>query len=98
MKRLGPRSQAGRFSPRGLRIENLDAVFISATPEQTHYSLAKDSLEAGKHLLLEKPISLTLAEADELIELARENNLKFTIGYSQRFNPKFAFARKSLKG
>ena len=81
-----------------LSIENLDAVFISTTPEHIHYSIAKDSLEAGKHVLLEKPMSLTLAEADELIELARKNNLKFTIGYSQRFNPKFAFARKSLKG
>ena len=59
--------------------------------------MAKDSLEAGKHVLLEKPISLTLAEADELVHLARKNGLKFTIGYSQRFNPKFAYVRKSLK-
>lgn len=80
-----------------LRIDDLDAVFISATPEHTHYPMAKDSLEAGKHVLLEKPISLTLAEADELIDLARKSNLKFTIGYSQRFNPKFAYARKSLR-
>ena len=80
-----------------LRVGDLDAVFISATPEHTHYPMAKDSLEAGKHVLLEKPISLTLAEADELIDLARKSNLKFTIGYSQRFNPKFAYARKSLR-
>ncbi len=79
------------------RVGDLDAVFISATPEHTHYPIAKDSLEAGKHVLLEKPISLTLAEADELIDLARKGNLKFTIGYSQRFNPKFAYARKSLR-
>ena len=80
-----------------LSIENLSAVMISTTPESIHYSMAKDSLQAGKHVLLEKPMSLTLAEADELIELARKNNLKFTIGYSQRFNPKFAFVHKSLR-
>ncbi len=67
-----------------LRVADLDAVFISATPEHTHYPMAKDSLEAGIHVLLEKPISLTLAKADELIDLACKSNLKFTIGYSQR--------------
>lgn len=79
-----------------LGIGDLDAVIISATPEGTHHPMAKDSLSAGKHVLLEKPISLTLAEADELVDLARQKNLKFTIGYSQRFNPKFAYARKTI--
>ena len=51
---------------------------------------------AGKHLLLEKPISLTLAEADELIDMARSKSLLFTIGYSQRFNPKFAYVKRSI--
>ena len=47
-------------------------------------------------MLLEKPIALELWEADELITLAKRNNLKFTIGYSQRFNPKIAFAKKKI--
>ena len=47
-------------------------------------------------MLLEKPISLELWEADELITIAKRNNLKFTIGYSQRFNPKVAFAKKKI--
>ena len=51
---------------------------------------------AGKHVLLEKPIALTLAEADELIHLARSKSLLFTIGYSQRFNPKFAYVKRSI--
>lgn len=79
-----------------LAREDIAAVMISATPEHTHYPMAKDSMEAGKHVLLEKPISLTLKEADELVELAKSKNLKFTIGYSQRFNPKYAFIRKSI--
>ena len=76
---------------------DIEAVFISATPEDTHFPMARDFLAAGKHVFLEKPIALELAQADELIELARQKELKFTIGYSQRFNPKFAFVRKSIR-
>ena len=47
-------------------------------------------------MLLEKPIALELWEADELIVLAKRNNLKFTIGYSQRFNTKIAYAKKKI--
>ncbi len=47
-------------------------------------------------MLLEKPIAMELLEADELITLARRNGVKFTIGYSQRFNTKFAFAKKKI--
>jgi predicted dehydrogenase len=79
-------------------IENprIDAVFVSATPEHLHQPMAKAALEAGKHVLLEKPIALTLDEADELIEIAERNNLKLTIGYSQRFNAKQAMIKRSI--
>ena len=79
-----------------LRNDDIDAYFISATPEDIHYPIAKDCLNSGKHVFLEKPLSLTLAEADELVNLADEKGVKFTIGYSQRFNPKFAYVKKSL--
>ncbi|MCX7244872.1 MAG: Gfo/Idh/MocA family oxidoreductase [Burkholderiales bacterium] len=79
-----------------LKIKEIDAIIISATPETTHFPMARDALLAGKHVFLEKPIALELAEADELIVLARNANLKFTIGYSQRFNPKFAYVKKSI--
>jgi scyllo-inositol 2-dehydrogenase (NAD+) len=75
---------------------NIDAIMISATPETTHFPMAKDALLAGKHVFLEKPMALELAEADELISLAREKGLLFTIGYSQRFNPKFAYVKRSI--
>jgi scyllo-inositol 2-dehydrogenase (NAD+) len=58
--------------------------------------MAKAALEAGKHVLLEKPMALTLDEADELIEIAEAKGLKFTIGYSQRFNTKQALVKRSL--
>ena len=80
-----------------LKIAEIEAVYISATPETTHYPMARDALAAGKHVFLEKPMALELHEADELVALARKNGLKFTIGYSQRFNPKFAYVRKSIR-
>jgi len=75
---------------------DIQALLISATPESLHYPMAKAALEAGKHVLLEKPIAITLAEADELIAIAEQRSLKFTIGYSQRFNVKQALTRKSV--
>ena len=79
-----------------LQIADIDAVMISATPETTHFPMAKDALLAGKHVFLEKPIAIALEEADELIAIAKQKNLKFTIGYSQRFNPKYAYVKKAL--
>ena len=80
-----------------LAIDEIEALYVSATPETTHYPMALDCIAAGKHVFLEKPIALELAEADELIASARARALKLTIGYSQRFNPKFAFVRKSIR-
>ena len=80
-----------------LRDPAIEVVLVCATPETTHYTIARDALAAGKHVLLEKPIALTFDEADDLIGLARKNNLKFTIGYSQRFNPKFAYVKKAIE-
>lgn len=74
----------------------IEVVYISTTPEQSHYPIARACLKAGKNVLLEKPIALELGEADDLIALSHEQNVKFTIGYSQRFNPKIAFAKKSI--
>ncbi|MDE0360844.1 MAG: Gfo/Idh/MocA family oxidoreductase, partial [Rhodospirillaceae bacterium] len=76
--------------------DSIDTIIISATPETTHYPMARDALLAGKHVFLEKPLALTLDEADELIRIQKARGLKFAIGYSQRFNHKFAFAKKSL--
>src|SRR6202022_1360504 len=79
-----------------LQNSDIDSVIISATPEPTHFPMAKESLLAGKNVFLEKPMALELAEADELIDLARTKGLLFTIGYSQRFNPKFAYVKRSI--
>ncbi len=80
-----------------LAKEDVKAVYVCATPESTHYPMTRDALLAGKHVFLEKPIAIELEEADALIALARQRNLKFTIGYSQRFGSKYAFAKKKMK-
>jgi predicted dehydrogenase len=80
-----------------LKKSEIEAVYISATPETTHYPMARDFLAAGKHVFLEKPMALTLQEADELIGLKNKKKLKFTIGYSQRFNPKYAYVRRCIR-
>ena len=92
-----PSAHGGQRLQQLLKKSEIEAVYISATPETTHYPMARDFLAAGKHVFLEKPIALTLDEADELIELKNKKKLKFTIGYSQRFNPKYAYVRQCIR-
>lgn len=79
-----------------LGIREIEAYYISATPEDLHYPMARECLLAAKHVFLEKPMAVERREADELIAIARRTGVKFTIGYSQRFNPKFAYVKKSI--
>jgi predicted dehydrogenase len=75
---------------------NISVVFISTTPEANHYPIARDCLQRRQERAAGKADALELWEADELIMLAKRNNLKFTIGYSQRFNTKIAYAKKKI--
>ena len=79
-----------------LRRDDVDAIFVCSTPETTHYPITKDCLLARKHTLLEKPMGLALQEADEMMSLAKKEGLKLTIGYTQRFNPKYAYVKQCL--
>jgi predicted dehydrogenase len=76
--------------------DNIRIVYCCTAPESTHFPICRDLLKAGKHVLLEKPIAMEFWEADELITLAKRSGMKFTIGYSQRFNPKIAYAKKKI--
>ncbi len=71
--------------PREL-IGQVEAVSI-ATPTNTHYKIAREFLLAGIHTLIEKPITLKLEDADELISIAREKNLLLQVGHIERHNP-----------
>ncbi len=67
-------------------IGQVDAVSI-VVPTQKHYEVARHFLDAGIHVLLEKPITSTLEQGRELVALARERNVVFQIGHLERFNP-----------
>lgn len=67
-----------------------DAVSI-VTPTVTHYELAKELLNAGKHVLIEKPITDNARQAGELVELARRKGLIIQVGHVERFNPVFRY-------
>jgi len=67
-------------------LGEVDAVTI-VVPTTLHHMVSKDFLNAGAHVLVEKPITVTVAEADELIAIAKAKNLILQVGHLERFNP-----------
>ena len=67
-------------------IGKVDAVSIAA-PTPTHYDIVGEMLEAGIHVLVEKPVTSTVEEAKELIAIADRRKLIFQVGHLERFNP-----------
>jgi UDP-2-acetamido-3-amino-2,3-dideoxy-glucuronate N-acetyltransferase len=80
---LGDALQDGQFSG-----------FTVATPAETHFPLAKQIMEAGKHVLVEKPLTLQEDHAEELVRLSEENNVNIMVGHVLLFHP----AIKKIKG
>jgi predicted dehydrogenase len=76
-------------------LGKVDAVTIAATTAE-HFTLAKFFLEHGVHVLVEKPMTRTSAEAAILTKLAAERNLKLQVGHVERFNPALVAARETL--
>ena len=77
-------------------IGKIDAVSI-VVPTQKHYEVAKVLLENGIHVLLEKPITSTVEEAEELVKIADEKKCVFQIGHLERFNPAVLALEDELK-
>lgn len=67
-------------------LGQVDAVSI-VVPTQGHYEVCADFLHAGVHVLVEKPMTTTIAQADHLIRLAKENHCVLAVGHLERFNP-----------
>ncbi len=84
---------AHRFDTVDELLQAVDAVDI-VTPTPSHFELAARALEAGKHVFIEKPVTETLAEGKELLDLASKGGLKVQVGHVERFNPAFT----ALKG
>jgi predicted dehydrogenase len=76
-----------------LAIDSLKLIVI-ATPNQSHFPLAKRCLEAGRHVVVDKPFTLNVREASELITLARDKNLILTVYHDRRFDADFQGLRK----
>jgi predicted dehydrogenase len=69
-------------------IDAVDVVDI-VTPTLSHFDCAKKAIEKGRHIFIEKPITNTLAEAEELLSLEKKFNTKGQVGHVERFNPAF---------
>ncbi|MDD2760419.1 MAG: Gfo/Idh/MocA family oxidoreductase [Methylomonas sp.] len=67
-------------------LGQVDAVSI-VVPTSLHHAVSRDFLNAGTHVLVEKPITVTVDEADELIAIAKEKNVVLQVGHLERFNP-----------
>ena len=69
-------------------LEGLDLVVIN-TPDGTHYEYARRALEAGKHVIVEKPFTTTVAEAEELVALAASRGLTLSVYQNRRWDGDF---------
>src|SRR5690554_7998897 len=76
-------------------IENVEVVDI-VTPTLSHYDCAVMAIRKGKHIFLEKPISNTVQEAEHIIQLSKEYNVKGQVGHVERFNPAFKAVKDKI--
>ncbi len=76
-------------------IEAVDVVDI-VTPTLSHFDCAKKAMEKGKHIFIEKPITKTLQEAEEMLKLQKEYGVKGQVGHVERFNPAFTAVKGSI--
>lgn len=76
----------------------LDAceVVDIVTPTLYHHAVAKECIAQGKHIFIEKPITRTVEEAEELVQLANDKGVKGQVGHVERFNPAFKAVKESL--
>ncbi|AJH15199.1 Gfo/Idh/MocA family protein [Myroides profundi] len=77
-------------------IQAVDVVDI-VTPTLSHFDCAKQAIEAGKHVFLEKPITTTIEEAEAIIALAAKYNVLGQVGHVERFNPAFIAVRPKIE-
>lgn len=76
--------------------DSVDACVV-ATDSGSHYKIAIDCLKAGKHVLVEKPMALSITEANEMIKIAEGNNVKLAVSFQNRFNPLVQALRRKIE-
>ena len=77
-------------------IDEVDVIDI-VTPTMSHFIVAKKAIEKGKHIFIEKPITNTVEEAEELIKLVNQYQVKGQVGHVERFNPAFLAVKENIK-
>lgn len=82
---IGKKYHTASYSDYEDLFDKVEAVSI-AVPTSLHYDIARNFLKHGIHVLIEKPITKTLSEADELIEIAKDKKLIIQVGHIERFN------------
>ncbi|RZJ70226.1 Gfo/Idh/MocA family oxidoreductase [Flavobacterium sp.] len=85
-----------RFPTIATLIHAVDVIDI-VTPTLSHYKCARVAIKSGKHVFIEKPISNTIEEAEEIIALANEYGVKGQVGHVERFNPAFIATREMIE-
>jgi predicted dehydrogenase len=95
--RLAAECHTRALADHGSLLDQVDAAVIAA-PTRLHHRLALDFLRRGIHLLVEKPLCRTLAEADELVDVAWRKGAVLQVGHVERFNPAFAAAASHAAG
>ncbi|MCL7927859.1 MAG: Gfo/Idh/MocA family oxidoreductase [marine benthic group bacterium] len=84
------------FGELGALLDRSDAAIVAVTTS-AHHAVAGDALDSGCHVLVEKPLTPTIEEADDLIEKADRNGLFLGVGHVERFNPAIRACRPYLK-
>jgi scyllo-inositol 2-dehydrogenase (NADP+) len=79
-----------------LADSSVELVIVN-TPNNTHYEYAKKALEAGKHVVVEKPFTITIEEGNELIELAKKQNKKLSVYQNRRYDSDYKTIKKIIK-
>ncbi|MFC1542219.1 Gfo/Idh/MocA family protein [Candidatus Latescibacterota bacterium] len=79
-----------------LKSDDIDGVII-ATPEHLHAQMAIDAANAGKHIYLEKPMTKTIPEVDEVIDAVKKSGVKFQLGHQGRQTDSYMMARKIIE-
>jgi len=82
--------------PSLLQDSEIQAVVI-ATSAKTHYDLAKQAILAGKHVFVEKPLTLSVADAEELVELAKQNDRKLMVGHLMEYHPAVEMLKEMIQ-
>ena len=95
-KNLAKKHHVQTFDSFDEMLPMVDAVII-ASPTFLHYGLGSACLQAGKHVLMEKPMCASLAEGRKLVELAKQQKLVLQVGHVEEFNPAWTAAKKALR-